>query len=60
MMSTGSGKFHVRGEIELWRPKVMVLSEETKQAIAELNAVRSWADLRDLCEKQRIKRESGR
>jgi hypothetical protein len=54
-----SGKFQIGREVEAWRPKTMILSEATKEAIAELNSVKSWADLRDLCEQQRIKRERG-
>jgi hypothetical protein len=62
MSENSSGKFQIggrSGEVEAWRPKVMVISEETKQALAELNSVRNWAEFRELCEQQRIKRERG-
>lgn len=63
MPASNSGKFEIgRGskEVQAWTPKVIRMSEETRQAFAELAMVRSWDDLRDLCEQQRIKRERGR
>lgn len=47
----------VREAVEPWRPKVLRLSEETKQALLLLESIHSWGDLVRVCNEQQGKRE---
>jgi hypothetical protein len=45
-----------REDLQPWRPKVRILSEETKAALAELEAIHSWEDLVRCCAEQQGRR----
>lgn len=47
----------LREPVEPWRPKVLRVSEETKLALEELNAISSWESLVRACGEQRVRRE---